>query len=429
MAKNDSRTNILAWLRQIPFIDYGYIDNIIDDTTVEVKPVLQETEESTLVYTVTLLSLSSALAEVKIKPKLNDLVLLFSPRKYNPLMFDDPVTRPEDERVIRDRTENGYSMNSMVGLLMKSAKTMAKIILEITEGETDADQLAALTADADIIALFRKSFNVGFESKDGEKYPLKLYIDRHHPTDIRQNSDNTFEQGIDDIADDKREEVPVTQTKIMHGQGFFDWIWRSSIKLIFGIGNDETEDEEEERRLTLDMTVGEETTWVMTIRDKLTLIWDIGKEWSKTLTVDDDAEWDVTIGDNWKWLNTVMDNFVFTWIFGDGGVTDVTIGSSPVNVTSADDFNFDVRDYNIVSKMPITIQGGNIQLGSGNLRPYWTKRIRARLRNVHIPPAIWPRMIPVPPAPPLTHMAFNGRTVDEVEACTEAITKNTPCLD
>jgi len=81
------------------------------------------------------------------------------------------------------------------------------------------------------------------------------------------------------------------------------------------------------------------------------------------------------------------------------------------------------KDLDIHSVEPIGFEGGKLQLGSDILRPFWTNLMNAFGRNpVWIPPAKWPKYVPVPPVPVIMNMAIFGFLQDGIAACVTAIT-------
>jgi hypothetical protein len=137
--KNTDRTNTNAWLHSVPLIDFGRVIKVIDMQTVVVEAAVQ-TSLAKETYTVTLLSLSSALLELSDEPKVGDTVLLLFLRKHHPLMFmSEPIT---------DRDATGYNKFSGVGVLMAAAKNAAHTLISCYDDNGKA--VTDITSDAEV---------------------------------------------------------------------------------------------------------------------------------------------------------------------------------------------------------------------------------------------------------------------------------------
>jgi phage baseplate assembly protein gpV len=78
-------------------------------------------------------------------------------------------------------------------------------------------------------------------------------------------------------------------------------------------------------------------------------------------------------------------------------------------------------DLNVESAKPIGFEGTKTQLGMDVLQVFFDDLIAAVTRNpIVIPPIPWPKMVPVPPAPPIINMFLNGVIVDIVTAANKA---------
>ncbi len=201
-----SLLNKMSWVRDIPFVSYGFITQIIDKNNVVVKPVVQKganlVEEE---VSVTLLSLSSNLYELNIRPRKNGLVLLLSMDKYHPQMFDNLLMRKtlreemgeEGEKlysesgVIKEDDEAGYSSNSLVGILLTTIKTAAMVqrnIFTLEDKAIDEEISYALTA--------RKHY-AGFSSefpKGSSK--VSISVGEGRETDISTSAKTTLRAGM-----------------------------------------------------------------------------------------------------------------------------------------------------------------------------------------------------------------------------------------
>jgi phage baseplate assembly protein gpV len=78
-------------------------------------------------------------------------------------------------------------------------------------------------------------------------------------------------------------------------------------------------------------------------------------------------------------------------------------------------------DLDIESEKPIGFSGTKTELGTDVLQVFFDDLKAAVQRNpVVIPPAPWPKGVPVPPAPPIINMFLNGLITDIVAAIEKA---------
>jgi len=176
--KNNDRTNQRRWLRELPIVSYGYITEIIDSVNVRVVPIIQGTKNYTLTYDVALVGLSSALFEANVEPQLDDLVLLFSLNKFHPRMFTALRDVMEGEEVIISQNTNGYSVHSMIGILISTFKSVSAIQANTTR--EDGDVIMNLRISAKTFAHLPESLSVTFDEAE-EETPVYIAYEKNRP--------------------------------------------------------------------------------------------------------------------------------------------------------------------------------------------------------------------------------------------------------
>ena len=109
---------------------------------------------------------------------------------------------------------------------------------------------------------------------------------------------------------------------------------------------------------------------------------------------------------------------------------DVLIADDKIECTTeGNKFSMTGKNVDTESPNPIGIKGTGTQLGSGVLRPFWNRFMKAAGRNpLWIPSLKWPKFVPVPPVPPLINMAMNGFLKDTIAACATAIADSNKVL-
>lgn len=150
--KNSDSDNANAWLHNTLIVDYGRVVKVIDVQTVVVEAVVQ-TSSSIERFTVTLLSLSSALLEISDAPKVGDSVLLLFLRKHDPTMF------------IKDTVNNadatGYNRFSGVGILMSTVKSIAHTTLSLYY-DSEEQPVVDLISNAETYGTFNNLMTLMF---------------------------------------------------------------------------------------------------------------------------------------------------------------------------------------------------------------------------------------------------------------------------
>lgn len=204
--KENSRTSEMVWLRQLPIVTYGYVANVIDERTVKVVPVVQDTSSFVRTLDVTLLNLSSSLMEIHVQPQVKDLVMLFSLNSFDAGMFDPITLRPEGSEVLVNTANNGYSVNSMVGILMTTFRAVAAVQLTLSMDE--GNPLATLDFGAKTNVSSAGSFNFTLSSRDGKEHPVHVTINEKRPAKFTQRSSLHIRAGYGGAADDVHVDAP-----------------------------------------------------------------------------------------------------------------------------------------------------------------------------------------------------------------------------
>ena len=204
--KNNTRTNNLDWLRTTPFVSYGYVTEVVSNTSVRVTPIVQDDPDFSTEFDVTLLSISSASYELSVAPQEKDLVLLLSLDKMHPLMFNDVDTRPETEDnpagpVLHGHNNTGYTLNAMVGILARTARGAAALRTTVDDNSVSF----ACSADALFARLLGDVF-VNVSAADDGVHKLEITVTPSHPTTLNQQAPLTASFGFQFNGD---EDVPI----------------------------------------------------------------------------------------------------------------------------------------------------------------------------------------------------------------------------
>jgi len=286
--KNNSRTNANNFLHDTPIVSFGRVVKVIDAQTVVAEAVVQASL-SREAYAVTLLDFSSALAETSVYPKLGDTVLLLFLQRHDPRMFImETISNPNAA---------GYNRFSGVGVLMSSAKSMAKTVLSFCENgsipiaslKSSAEWHAAFH-DAAEIAFCRAAINSGderlvamlfgqgrpliqeFHSRVERKYGFWRNNDRelveldasvkeaysvHAPIERSVQGSQTANVGLGEDKDGNPVETDAPIAQIIHGKAPVALDIRSPQDISIGIGNCETGESGEQRDAPVTICLGE----------------------------------------------------------------------------------------------------------------------------------------------------------------------------
>jgi hypothetical protein len=315
LLKNSVDTNVLEWLKAMPFISFGVVTQVIDLNTVLVKEVVQ-TSLSEKTYTVQLFYPSSKLKEESVYPNVFDLVLLLFLNKRNPLMFFDPVARNEatGKPTITDKEAVGYNQFSGIGILMSVAKGVSATTVRYDEDERGPTITSRTIAR--ITAAFSKALSITFNNPrmDKDTAPddeeINVDFEAHSPFVERHKASVTRSFGVDELPDhtfaelqapvseeygpgapitrsvqgtdtsshglrvnsegEKTEtDAPVSET--IHGKAPVTKDIRSPQTHRIGIGNDETGSADEQRDAAVDVTMGEKANITLDSKSGMTL--------------------------------------------------------------------------------------------------------------------------------------------------------------
>jgi hypothetical protein len=152
LVKHSARTNEIARIHETPIVSYGRVIEVIDARTVIVEAAVKSSLAVEM-YTVPLLTLSSASIELNIQPQAGDKVLLLFLQKYSSGMFDADET-------IENPNAAGYNSSSVVGMLLSTFKGFADTIVQFyKDGE---DYAADLTSNAKWNATFNSGVGLIF---------------------------------------------------------------------------------------------------------------------------------------------------------------------------------------------------------------------------------------------------------------------------
>ena len=187
--KNNARTNTASRLHNTPLIEYARVIEVIDVKTVRAETVVR-TSSLREVFTVNLLSLSSALLEVSDYPKLGDTVLLLFVRRYSPLMFMNET--------VHDPDAAGYNRFSGVGILMSTVKNKAKTLISCYE-DGDGKAVAEINSEAEVYGAFTNLVTLefcraSFDSSD--EALISILFGEGRPFTVKHLSGVTREHGF-----------------------------------------------------------------------------------------------------------------------------------------------------------------------------------------------------------------------------------------
>ncbi len=216
--KDDGMIGSNDWVREIPFVSYGYITEVLTDSLVIVSPVIQGGLTKADIYVPLLASTSSAL-EINVTPRVDDLVLLFSLNGMNSMMFNPPWQRRDEEAdppVTPElpATGRGYTWSTMVGILASTVKQLSDVVVNIggTRTEDEDSTACAVTVGSNTFSLsVAQNAAVQFGSgADEEDYRLALIVLPKHSTFVDLESPVNLELGYkDEVKDDKYIRTPV----------------------------------------------------------------------------------------------------------------------------------------------------------------------------------------------------------------------------
>jgi hypothetical protein len=302
LLKHNTRTNQNSRLHDTPIISYGRVIQVIDIQTVVVETVIQ-TSLSKEVYTVTLLSLSSALLELSDYPKLGDTVLLLFLQRHDPLMFI--------KSAINSAEATGYNAFSGVGVLMSAARRAASTV--IAAYEENGKPIMEMTSDAELYGTFNNLATLTFcrmlfdredealitilfgngrpfieqhlarterrhgfwKDPDGEWEEMDASVTEQYSPYAPIKKDiqgaQTTDIGLGTDKDDAPVETDAPLVQTVHGKAPITRDIRSPQSLKIGIGNAESDDAEEQRDAPITAELGEKADITLTSKSALTI--------------------------------------------------------------------------------------------------------------------------------------------------------------
>lgn len=185
-------------------VDYGIIKDIPTDGIVTVEMSASKDKQSITVTNCVLASFASSSFTVKIKPNIDDKVIVLFPKNYSSRMFDKEV----NETIISQATE-GYCLLGGIAILLNQFQDFHKNYIDFSDG--CADIKLAYSEDDD------KNFISLNTNKDGEitltvKDKFSQKIDKDGALNITSNN-TSIEINKDDEITVKNGKATVTIDK------------------------------------------------------------------------------------------------------------------------------------------------------------------------------------------------------------------------
>ncbi len=227
LGKQDLLTYAAGLAREMKILSYGRVTKVYDDQTVEVEQSVQNTVLTKQVYTLTLLSLSSALFEAHIQPVVGDSVLILGLDRYNPDMFR--------EVSIVDKAETAYTAQSLVGILLRpfNMQSAFQIDASIDNGIPVAD----FSASGDVNIRTGRNTSIEVFSADGEKRTLGITVQPDVSVQQVINAPVTAVYGIQN-QDGEDVEVDAPVSTVYSNKAPISQDIRGSVDLTVGTGAD-----------------------------------------------------------------------------------------------------------------------------------------------------------------------------------------------
>ena len=185
-------------------VDYGIIKDIPTDGIVTVEMSASKDKQSITITNCILASFASSSFTVKIKPNIDDKVIVLFPKNYSSRMFDKEV----NETIISQATE-GYCLLGGIAILLNQFQDFHKNYIDFSDG--CADIKLAYSEDDD------KNFISLNTNKDGEitltvKDKFSQKIDKDGALNITSNN-TSIEINKDDEITVKNGKATVTIDK------------------------------------------------------------------------------------------------------------------------------------------------------------------------------------------------------------------------
>ena len=191
-------------------VDYGIIKDIPTDGIVTVEMSASKDKQSITVTNCVLASFASSSFTVKIKPNIDDKVIVLFPKNYSSRMFDKEV----NETIISQATE-GYCLLGGIAILLNQFQDFHKNYIDFSDGCVDIKLAYSENDDKNFISLnTNKDGEITLTVKD--KFSQKIDKDgalniTSNNTSIKINKDNeiTVNNGKATVTIDKNGNVKI----------------------------------------------------------------------------------------------------------------------------------------------------------------------------------------------------------------------------
>lgn len=191
-------------------VDYGIIKDIPTDGIVTVEMSASKDKQSITVTNCVLASFASSSFTVKIKPNIDDKVIVLFPKNYSSRMFDKEV----NETIISQATE-GYCLLGGIAILLNQFQDFHKNYIDFSDGCADIKLAYSEDDDKNFISLnTNKDGEITLTVKD--KFSQKIDKDgalniTSNNTSIEINKDNeiTVNNGKATVIIDKNGNVKI----------------------------------------------------------------------------------------------------------------------------------------------------------------------------------------------------------------------------
>lgn len=191
-------------------VDYGIIKDIPTDGIVTVEMSASKDKQSITVTNCILASFASSSFTVKIKPNIDDKVIVLFPKNYSSRMFDKEV----NETIISQATE-GYCLLGGIAILLNQFQDFHKNYIDFSDGCADIKLAYSKDDDKNFISLnTNKDGEITLTVKD--KFSQKIDKDgalniTSNSTSIEINKDNeiTVNNGKATVTIDKNGNVKI----------------------------------------------------------------------------------------------------------------------------------------------------------------------------------------------------------------------------
>ena len=191
-------------------VDYGIIKDIPTDGIVTVEMSASKDKQSITVTNCILASFASSSFTVKIKPNIDDKVIVLFPKNYSSRMFDKEV----NETIISQATE-GYCLLGGIAILLNQFQDFHKNYIDFSDGCADIKLAYSKDDDKNFISLnTNKDGEITLTVKD--KFSQKINKDgalniTSNKTKIEINKDDkiTVNNGKATVTIDKNGNVKI----------------------------------------------------------------------------------------------------------------------------------------------------------------------------------------------------------------------------